>query len=250
MNPIGFQTVKYRKIEEILKYAIEKELSAFEIFFDGFLPRDISHSFIEILNNYRCSNKLFFTVHAPIIQIDETHWIDIMKETLVFSKNVNAKYLTIHAEAREELFLSKLHPLLELCLEKYKRMKLCLENTPYISCEKMNKILDKLKIFPNVGITFDIGHAQLAYINQSISIKNAFLFLKELEGSIFECHLHNNDGISDSHLSITNRAGVINIKEILRELITKKEFCGPFIFEYFRGDINMDLNFLRNITKC
>ncbi|MBD3214526.1 MAG: hypothetical protein GF311_18075 [Candidatus Lokiarchaeota archaeon] len=247
MNLIGFQTVKHHSIEYVLKNALDGKLSAFEIFFDGFLPRDIIPSFINKLNEYRINEELLFTVHSPIIELKDSKWINAMKDSLNFAQKIKANLLTVHAEPKIDLLVSKIKPFLRLCFASYPKLRIGIENTHYTSCEKFNNLMMSLREYPNVGITFDIGHAQLAPLYSKTKLKDPLAYLKNLKSPILECHLHNNDGVHDNHLSITDKKGIINIKEILRELIIHRDFNGPIIFEYFREHMEKDLSYLQKI---
>ena len=70
--------------------------------------------------------------------------------------------------------------------------------------------------------------------------------MEVLEVPILECYVHTNRGKKDEHLSIQNAAGVISLRDVLRNLIDQKEFSDPFIFEYFRGNMEKDLQIMRN----
>ncbi|TXT66215.1 MAG: hypothetical protein BAJALOKI3v1_40025 [Promethearchaeota archaeon] len=253
MIPIGLQTVKHHSIKFSLEYTLEMKLSAFEIFFDGFLPRDIIPSFIDTLNDYRIREELLYTVHSPIIDIQDSNWSDEMKNSLNFAQKIKAKFLTVHAEPKMDRLVSKVQPFLKLCSKTYPKLRIGIENTPYTSCEKFNNLMMALREYPNVGITFDIGHAQLAQLNSKTEVKDPLAYLKKLKNPIFECHLHTNDGVHDNHLSTTDKKGIINIKEILSELIIHRDFNGPIIFEYFKENMNEDLHqlqgLLHNISK-
>lgn len=110
-------------------------------------------------------------------------------------------------------------------------VKLCIENDPdKPNLLQFGKEADNLfeminEIGEDVGITLDVGHA-------NTSKTSIFEFIKTFKDMIGVIHLHDNDGIMDSHLPIGR--GNINFKEVLIALndITNKDLT--FLFEMAR----------------
>lgn len=110
-------------------------------------------------------------------------------------------------------------------------VKLCIENDP----RKPNMLqfgeqADNLfeivnEIGEDIGITLDVGHANTS--------KSPILeFIKTFKDKIQVIHLHDNDGITDSHLPIGR--GNINFKEIFIALNDIKSNSLSFLFEMKR----------------
>ena len=243
---IGLQTVKHLKIEEILQTTLDYDLNAFEIFFDGHLPRDLTERVKEMLSKVQKTANILLSIHAPLISTSKSYWFRTMHECLLFAQRYGASLFTIHPDPTSSQFLQKAKTLIELAQKEYKELTILIENTPSTPANMINEFFDQLHQFKNVGFTFDIGHAQLSPISSATRRKNAINYLEVLEVPILECHVHTNRGKKDEHLSIQNAAGVISLKEVIRNLIDQKKFSGPFIFEYFRGNMEKDLQMMRN----
>ena len=90
----------------------------------------------------------------------------------------------------------------------------------------MKKIKNKYPVYS----TFDIGHS---FINGE-NIIEQFKILKENNITISTLHIHNNNGESDSHLSIDK--GIINYKEIINYILGSN--LNPiFIIEHWRDNL-------------
>jgi len=243
---IGLQTVKHLKIEEVIQTALDFDLNAFEIFFDGYLPRDLTEKSKEYLTKIKNIANFLLTVHSPLISTSQSYWARIMHECLIFAQQYGAALFTIHPDPSSSQFLQKTISLIELAQNDFNEITLLIENTPSTPATMINEIFEQLRQYKNLGFTFDIGHAQLAPISSVPRRKNAINYLEVLEVPILECHVHTNRGKKDEHLSIQNAAGVINLRKVLRILMEQKDFSGPFIFEYFRGNMKKDLQMMRN----
>ncbi|TFF97175.1 MAG: sugar phosphate isomerase/epimerase, partial [Promethearchaeota archaeon] len=246
---IGLQTVRHLDIRDLLQKVNKFELSAFEIFFDSFRPRDIKIQVKKHLRPLIDNPEFTFTVHAPIICPSKSTWLDIMTNCLEFAGQYRAKLLTIHPSLNISRFISKVISLIKFTLKEFKDIKICIENTPSTSAEMINQVFNKLKKYENIGLTFDIGHSQLAPMTNNSSETSAIEYLRLLEGPILECHVHTNRGKKDEHLSIRNNSGIIDIRRIIHILTEEKKFEGPYIFEYYRKNMEKDVELLKELLK-
>jgi sugar phosphate isomerase/epimerase len=246
---VGLQTVQHLKIETVLQKIHEFNISAFEIFFNGFLPRDISHQVRILLEKLKKTPEFLLTVHTPLIGLSESFWFDVMEECLEFAQKCGARLCTIHPDPDPSKFLQKAIPLIKLALKDYKEITILIENTPSTPADIMNEIFSQIKQYKNVGLTYDMGHSQLAPLTSHNQKKSAVEYLEKLNGPILECHIHTNRGKEDEHLSIRDTAGIIDLKAIIRTLIERKKFTGPLIFEYYRGDMREDIQLLKDLIN-
>ncbi len=109
-------------------------------------------------------------------------------------------------------------------------IKIGLENSfsPDGLCRKPEDLLKVLNSVKGLGITFDIGHANLISLNP---IK----YFKKIKDFVINIHIHDNDGKSDQHALIGK--GNIDFKNFFKEC-KNSHYYGPFILEIFpRKDV-------------
>ena len=246
---IGLQTVQHLKIETLLQKIHEFNLFAFEIFFNGFLPRDVNHKVRILLEEVEKNPEFLVTLHAPLIEVSKSFWFDVMEECLAFAQKYGARFCTIHPDPHPSKFLHKAIPLIQLALKDYKEITILIENTPSTPADIINEIFTRVGQYKNVGLTYDIGHSQLAPLTSHNQRRSAIEYLKKLKGPILESHIHTNRGKKDEHLSICDIAGIIDLRAIIRTLIERKKFAGPLIFEYYRGDMRKDIQLLKDLIN-
>lgn len=150
--------------------------------------------------------------------------INEIKRTLKIAEYLGAKLITIHGGIVENkddynIHLDMARKTLKKLNPKFKKIKLCIENLPIkehsgIICleipKKPKDLLYVVNGFDNIGICYDIGHAN--------TIMNPISFYKKIRksGKIWNIHIHDNNGDKDNHLSLGN--GDINFMKFLREL--------------------------------
>jgi sugar phosphate isomerase/epimerase len=103
-------------------------------------------------------------------------------------------------------------------------MKIMIEQagTPYDSEKNIDAIISRV---PGLLFNLDIGHANL-FGNSPIK------FIKKFHSRIAHVHMHDNNGIMDTHLPIGS--GIIEWKSVIREL--KKHYNGTIALEVFTDD--------------
>jgi sugar phosphate isomerase/epimerase len=89
------------------------------------------------------------------------------------------------------------------------------------TAEEIMEILKEINA-KNVGVTFDVGHAN--------TVGNSDDFAAKLAPYMINVHLHDNDGTRDQHLVIGE--GKINFPKILHTL-KGAGYAGPLVLEYF-----------------
>lgn len=238
---IGIQTIKGLKIEELLTRAINYDFQAFEIFFDGFYPEDLSADFKNKLKEKIFQNNIYLTVHAPLFEQLDNSVKNHLYNSLSFAQEMNAHILTIHPILPLREFTLFLNNFLLKSDDIVPYLNIGIENIPTLDVHSLNKLFLDLNINSNVGVTYDIGHAQLN--------ENAYNYLNMLQAPILECHAHNNDGKNDFHLDLRDKRGIIPIKKIIRSLYLKKQFRGPIILEYWREGMVQTKEWLLHLDK-
>lgn len=209
---IGFQSSAYNGLSlfEELKFARDNHVDFFDIFFDGYLPHDISEEEYHLITEFK-NDGFDFTVHLPI-NIDKCSESEL-KELSDFVQRVGPVTSTVHFNKLKWDLLEK------LILLFGKNTKLCIENTipdlnPFYNSDYLSFMNEVCKKF-DVYSTFDTGHC-----NVNITAKNQkdcgkiALYAKALLDSgvkILTVHNHDNLGDKDSHGFVGS--GVINFDD-------------------------------------
>lgn len=233
---IGLQTIKGFNIEDILDKAITLGFRAFEIFFDGYYCSELPQAFRTQLKERINEHDLFLTVHAPIIKTLNQETIQMIYDHLAFAHSMDAHIFTLHPIYPLKIFSLFLKTVLKEANKSAPSVRIGIENIPMSTASELNNLFSQLDMIQNVGLTFDIGHAQLT--------SNALEYLNALRMPIVECHLHTNDGKCDSHLDIRDERGIIPIRRILKTIFLEKDFKGPYILEYWREEMDQTKDWL------
>lgn len=194
----------------------------------------------------------YMDAHAPFgkyadlnCPVKELHKEKILRSILVLelAAQFGIKTITFHignpaffpSSTLEELYKETLHTLEKLLpVAEEKKLVLCIENSwhPTSTGEKLLQIKEK---FPTdaLGFCYDCGHAHLAENKEAVNDPASALFqayqelalppqasmentLELMLPHIVNCHLHDNDGITDSHKIPGN--GSINWKKLMTTL--------------------------------
>lgn len=161
--------------------------------------------------------------------------IKFLKKEIILANKIGAQRITIHGGQkdrpdRETLVIKNFKVLIRNLKEIVKfggkyGIKIGLENS--FGSEKLCRTPeDLLKVINSVkglGITFDIGHANLVD-------PNPVRYFKKIKNFVINSHLHDNNGESDEHALIGK--GNINFKEFLKEC-KNSNYHGPYILEIF-----------------
>jgi sugar phosphate isomerase/epimerase len=217
---VGLQTSKHNNlsIEQQLDFCIKNNYSVFEIFFDGIWPSDVGKDRREKIRATAREHGITLQVHGPILHVDK--WDRILKETVKFCADVGSTILTLHPRSRdvadyEGAFKLALKKGIKIGLENYK------EDGAYYSPEKFIEVYNRFARFPNAGITFDAGHANIA--------QEAVTYLKSIPSEkIISIHIHDNDGKEDQHLPVGQ--GTIDFPGLLHTL-KERHYQGNLIIE-------------------
>ncbi len=168
--------------------------------------------------------------------------LKFLKKEILLARKIGAKQITIHGGeltngstiAKNFEFIIEIENLKEIIkLGRKYRIKIGLENSFTLGklCRTPEDLLKVVNSVKGLGITFDIGHANLINLNP---IK----YFKKVKDFVIDIHIHDNDGKSDQHRLIGE--GNINFKKFLKEC-KNSDYYGPFIFEVFPR---------KNVLKC
>lgn len=217
---VGLQTSKHNHllVEQQLDFCIAHGKKVFEIFFDGFKPTDLKPDLRKKIKETAFANGITLQVHAPIEEAKDRK--KVLRETLAFCEDVGSRVLTVHPHRKEiplykKIFREAQQKEISIGLENYK------EGDTYYTPGEFVDFCNKFSGFPNVGITFDVGHANIG--------QDVIAFLEAIPAErIINIHLHDNAGREDSHLPIGR--GKIDFPELVRHL-KEKNYKGNFIIE-------------------
>ncbi len=226
-NRIGLQSCKYNSLllEEEVEFCINYGFKVFEVFFDDFIPGDIMGDLRKWIKEISAEKGLTLQVHAPICKRE--NWQEVLKETVIFTSEIGSKILTFHPEKGDiplykDVFDLALGKGIDIGFENYK------ESGNYYKPEELKYIAGQFSGYPNMGITFDTGHANIG--------TKPHEYLKAIAGDlkIFNVHLHDNMGKTDNHLPLGQ--GNINFSELI-VMLDEIDYRGNFIIEHWDGNM-------------
>jgi sugar phosphate isomerase/epimerase len=187
-------------VERIVDLGIGVEIQLTSDVLDSFTLRD----FYAIK---KIAKDLPVTIHAPFLDLNagatDSYVLEATRkrfqETILISKVLEAEVIVFHTGFHP----AKTYPIYERWLERAietfellakEDVKIALENVFDEVPEHLLKLTSELP--KNVGICIDLGHLN---IFSEVPLEEWFETFKE---RIFEFHVHDNDGKSDSHLPI------------------------------------------------
>jgi sugar phosphate isomerase/epimerase len=238
---IGFIGADRQSVLEDLYFAIKNGFDYYEIQGLGekfdFKP-EVTKEIKKIAKNNNISLNLhaiqFLPISSLIQEVSEAA-LKVAKKEIALANKIGAKRITIHSGHKEmpkrEIAVAKNFKVLIKNLkeivkfgEKY-GIKIGLENSfrAEALCRKPEDLLRILNLVKGLGITFDIGHANLINLNP-------INYFKKVKDFVINVHIHDNDGREDQHNLIGE--GNINFNEFLKEC-KNSNYYGPFILEIF-----------------
>ena len=223
-------------IEESLEYfESNKYIDYVEIFHD-YPNRDINDEkdLIDKMNSY----DLKYTVHAPFIEVNPASVnpalakasVDEIKRSVDLANTLDSNLVVIHPGRsifnNDAEYMESVYRIAEDNLKivgeyaKDNEVDTCIENLPrlrgfmYQDIYQLAESLERI----NLPMTLDIGHAYTA----GFTCDDVYF------DSIKHIHIHDNDGIRDSHLPLGE--GIIDFKMFF-EIFSKKGYDGIYNFE-------------------
>ncbi len=153
-------------------------------------------------------------IHAPFSDINIASLnerirraaLDILFETFEVAQNMGSLLVVIHpghlspASMKFPKAYEKIHRRSLEEIDRYSRklgIRVALENMPTFpildgrTCSRIHELIDGTELY----VTFDVGHLNTV-------TQNFGEFVELLEDRIIHVHLHDNDGIEDSHLAL------------------------------------------------
>ena len=227
---------KITPIEESLDYfESNKYIDYVEIFHD-YPNRNINdeNDLIDRINSY----ELKYTVHAPFIEVNPASVnpalrkasIDEIKRSVDLANTLDSDIVVIHPGRsifnNDKEYMKSVYKIAEDSLKavgeyaKDNGVNACIENLPrlrgfmYQDIHQLNDSLERI----DLPMTLDIGHAYTAgFTVDDVCFKN-----------IKHIHIHDNDGVHDSHLPLGE--GIIDFKRLF-EIFEKSKYDGIYNFE-------------------
>ncbi|MDF1540224.1 MAG: sugar phosphate isomerase/epimerase [Candidatus Thorarchaeota archaeon] len=209
-----------------------------------FLPSDMNPKQREALRDTLSPSGLECTLHAPYDDVNLSSLkepirkasLDIMKDCIDIAGELSSRILVIHAGAcpanqlaRHEDAIQRFRAsLLELAMYAHDQsIKIGVENKQtgldreiILYPDEHFEIVQEYSDF-DVGAVLDVGHANTAGIDLP-------QYVKLLEPHLIEMHIHDNDGVNDSHQGLGE--GTADIDGIVQALLSS-DFSGPTILE-------------------
>jgi len=207
----------------------------------------------EISNDILASYNLKYTIHAPFMDVNiaalgrssRENSIRQVKNSIDLASEIDAKAVVVHPglipflarDMPEEVYKIANRSIYEL--GKYSSdlgVNTTIENMPAFEgmiYQDMNRLNDILVEY-DMGMTFDIGHANHAKISPDETYFD----------SIKHIHAHDNNGDDDSHLPLGE--GSIDLKYII-DTFEKKKYDGIYMIEVNDKDsIKKSIEYLKN----
>jgi sugar phosphate isomerase/epimerase len=212
-------------------------------------PLDYSHEAILQIANLAQKYGVPLQVHAPYhnVRLADINprireaSVQSVKDAIDFANRINAKMVTMHlgniAKIPLDDFSTRIHKALldsMITLIEYAEaheVTIAIENVPSMKSaweeavgKKAEELIDIIKEIKakNIGVTFDVGHAN--------TVGDPAEFATKIAPYVVNIHLHDNDGSTDQHLVIGE--GKIDFLRIL-SIFKKSGYSGPLVLEYF-----------------
>jgi sugar phosphate isomerase/epimerase len=226
---LGLQTCRYNGlyIEDELRHAARQNMGAFEIFFDGFMPREIDHKARQRFASMAAGMGLRLSVLAPLVPLAGGSGRELLRELVAFSVDVGATLLVVPAGCAVE------PPAVAEAVARAREhgIGVAIGNGPDLARNCTPRALaDLVLAIPGADAALDVGHAQLqgsaaAYTDELLAL------LAPTGRRIVHLQLHDNDGRSDGHLSMGD--GTVALTAVLKSLFDAG-FDGTGIIEHWR----------------
>ena len=225
-----------KTIEESLDYfESNKYIEYVEILHDyPYWGLNNNRELIDLINSY----SLKYTVHAPFIEVNPASLnpalgkasVDEIKRSVDLANTLDSDIVVIHPGRaiflNDREYMASVYKTAEENLKaigEYAEgngVNACIENLPKLRgfiYQDINKLADSLERV-SLPMTMDIGHAYTAgFTVADVYFKN-----------VRHIHIHDNDGVHDSHLPLGD--GIIDFKKFF-EIFEKNGYDGIYNFE-------------------
>jgi len=239
---IGFIGRDRQNILQDLDFAARNKFDCYEV--QGLGEKfDLESRLIEQVKRISKNNNISLNLHivqflpiASLIPEVSSGALKFAKKEIILANRIGAKRMTIHSGAgdkpnRKTMVTKNFEILIQNLKEIVKfggkyGIKIGLENSFGLEklCRTSEDLLKVVSSVEQLGITFDIGHANLVNLDP---IK----YFKKVKNFVINIHLHDNDGKIDDQHNVIGK-GNINFKSFFKEC-KKLNYYGPFILEIF-----------------
>jgi sugar phosphate isomerase/epimerase len=232
---------------EPFHFALEHGFDAFEWFADkkeyadgssaGWNESDIDSAVRAEIRPLGAARDVLFTVHAPW-QANPLHadGIPLLLRSIDFAHDIGAVLVNLHLYMDDGPlgYAQALEPVLQRASALGQRISI--ENTPQTTPDDFNQTfacLARRQTVPagRVGMCLDIGHANLCAATHNNFVR--YLDALAPEVPIIHCHVHENHGDRDSHLTLftgPSREDDSGIRAFVKRL-RHRDYHGALILE-------------------
>lgn len=240
-------------IEKSLEYfESNRHIDYMELFHD-YPNRDMNEEkdLIDTMNSY----NLKYTVHAPFIEVNPASVnpalskasIDEIKRSVDLANMLGSDIVVIHPGRsifnNDKEYMKEVYAIAERNLKiigdyaKDNGVDTCIENLPRLKgfmYQDINQLHDSLERI-ELPMTLDIGHAYTAGFN----VDDVYF------DNIKHIHIHDNDGVHDSHLPLGE--GIIDFRRFF-EIFSKNKYDGIYNFELSSKEyIEKSIDYLKSL---
>lgn len=172
----------------------------------------------------RCGNPPL-SIHGPFLDLNPMSYDSLILEATKkrfdqsyrAAKTLGANTIVFHSGMiptvyYTEMWAERMIDFWETFLDGRSGIRVCMENVLDYELEPFAEVADGVT-HPDFGICLDLGHVN-CYAQDSV-----FCWAERLAGKIRHIHLHDNDGLKDSHLAVG--AGTVPWDEVLPEIISQ-----------------------------
>lgn len=240
-------------IEESLDYFESNRYIEYMEIFHDYPNRDIidEKDLIDLMNSY----DLKYTVHAPFIEVNPASVnpslakasIDEINRSVDLANILDSDIVVIHPGRaiflNDREYMKSVYQIAEDSLSvvgeyaKDNGVNVCIENLPrlrgfmYQDINQLNESLERI----NLPMTLDIGHAYTA----GFTVDDVYF------SRIKHIHIHDNDGVHDSHLPLGD--GIIDFKRFF-EIFKKNDYDCIYNFELSSKEyIEKSIEYLKSL---
>jgi sugar phosphate isomerase/epimerase len=201
------------------------------------------------------SYNLKYTVHAPFIEVNPASInpaiskaaIEEIKRSVDLANILDSDIVVIHPGRsifnNDEEYMKEVYDIAERNLKaigeyaKDNGVSTCIENLPRLRgfmYQDINQLQESLKR-THLPMTLDIGHAYTA----GFTVDDAYF------DNIKHIHIHDNDGVHDSHLPLGD--GIIDFKKFF-EIFSKNRYDGIYNLELSSKEyIEKSIEYLKSL---
>ena len=198
-------------------------------------------------------NKRDISLHGPCVTAnlanpEDTQYLKQLKDTLLFGKEINAKFIVIHTNERwqgdrldcQKLVIQRLQEIATFN-HSINRPIMAVENVGLHQNNLFNEeeYLNLFNTIPHIQSIIDVGHAHV----NNWDLSNV---IKTLNSQIIAFHLHDNDGNYDQHYPIN--AGTINWPDLFKTINTYSPKAIK-VLEYANGSFTDSTQLLKHIES-